>query len=87
MHIPPEWRLGRARTSWGIGMGTNSAAVQPAPPARPGRRATVEQLGVAELEIDRSCAEGGMRPAQVSAKPYWRVGWANAEHGEPPRDR
>ncbi len=27
----------------------------------------------------------GMEAGQISAKPYWRVGRANAAHGEPER--
>jgi hypothetical protein len=33
----------------------------------------------------RTLLELGLTPEQISAKPYWRVGRANAAHGEPER--
>jgi NADPH-dependent ferric siderophore reductase len=36
-------------------------------------------------EMRRTLLEGGLTAAQISAKPYWRAGVANAAHGEPER--
>jgi NADPH-dependent ferric siderophore reductase len=36
--------------------------------------------------LRRSLLERGMEAAQLSPKPYWRHGVANAAHGEPERD-
>jgi NADPH-dependent ferric siderophore reductase len=36
-------------------------------------------------DIRRTLLERGLTTAQISAKPYWRAGVANAAHGEPER--
>ena len=38
-------------------------------------------------DIRKELAERGFAPNEVSPKAYWRLGQANAEHGEPARDR
>jgi len=38
-------------------------------------------------DIRKELAERGFAPNEVSAKAYWRLGQANAEHGEPVGDR
>jgi NADPH-dependent ferric siderophore reductase len=38
-------------------------------------------------EIRKQLAERGFAPTEVSRKAYWRMGQANAEHGEPTGDR
>ncbi len=42
------------------------------------------ELGVVGA-MRRTLAARGMGPDQISAKPYWRRGVANASHGEPPK--
>jgi NADPH-dependent ferric siderophore reductase len=42
------------------------------------------ELGVV-ADMRRVLVERGMEAEQISAKPYWRVGRANAAHGEPER--
>jgi NADPH-dependent ferric siderophore reductase len=38
-------------------------------------------------ELRKVLLKLGMAPEQIAAKPYWRVGRANAERGEPPREQ
>jgi len=42
------------------------------------------ELGVVNA-MRAALLERGLAPGQISAKPYWRVGRANAPHGEPER--
>jgi NADPH-dependent ferric siderophore reductase len=37
-------------------------------------------------ELRRLLIERGVDADRISAKPYWRLGRANADHGEPPRE-
>jgi NADPH-dependent ferric siderophore reductase len=53
-------------------------------PAGLGHAYLAGELGVV-AEMRRILLERGLTPEQISAKPYWRVGRANAPHGEPER--
>jgi NADPH-dependent ferric siderophore reductase len=53
-------------------------------PAGSGHAYLAGELGVV-AEMRRTLLERGLTPEQISAKPYWRVGRANAAHGEPER--
>jgi NADPH-dependent ferric siderophore reductase len=53
-------------------------------PAGLGHAYLAGELGVV-AEMRRTLLERGLTPEQISAKPYWRVGRANAPHGEPER--
>jgi NADPH-dependent ferric siderophore reductase len=53
-------------------------------PAGSGHAYLAGELG-AVAEMRRTLLERGLTPEQISAKPYWRIGRANAAHGEPER--
>jgi NADPH-dependent ferric siderophore reductase len=53
-------------------------------PAGPGHAYVAAEAGVVR-RIQRTLAERGVPPEQISAKAYWRRGLPNAEHGEPTR--
>jgi NADPH-dependent ferric siderophore reductase len=53
-------------------------------PAGLGHVYVAAEAGVVR-SIQRNFAERGLQQDQVSAKPYWRRGLPNAEHGEPAR--
>ena len=61
------------------------AAVTALPlPSGPGHAYLAGELGVVAA-MRRALLARGMEADQISAKPYWRVGRANAAHGEPER--
>jgi NADPH-dependent ferric siderophore reductase len=74
-------RAGNDRAS-GAGLVAALAAV-PLPPGS-GHAYLAGELGVV-AQMRRTLLERGMGAEQISAKPYWRVGRANAAHGEPER--
>jgi NADPH-dependent ferric siderophore reductase len=53
-------------------------------PAGSGHAYLAGELGVVAA-MRRTLVERGLTPEQISAKPYWRAGRANAAHGEPER--
>ncbi len=53
-------------------------------PAGSGHAYLAAELAVV-AELSRALQARGMAPEQISAKAYWRLGVANASHGEPPR--
>jgi len=55
-------------------------------PDGPGHAYLSSELGVVNA-LRAALLGRGLRPAQLSAKPYWRLGAANAAHGEPDRAR
>jgi NADPH-dependent ferric siderophore reductase len=61
------------------------AALQgPALPDGRGHAYLAGELGVVNA-MRQALLEQGLEPGQISAKPYWRAGRANAAHGEPER--
>jgi NADPH-dependent ferric siderophore reductase len=61
------------------------AAVTAVPlPSGPGHAYLAGELGVVAA-MRQALLARGMEGGQISAKPYWRVGRANAAHGEPER--
>jgi NADPH-dependent ferric siderophore reductase len=53
-------------------------------PAGRGHAYLAGELGVV-AQMRSALLERGMEADQISAKPYWRAGRANAAHGEPER--
>jgi NADPH-dependent ferric siderophore reductase len=53
-------------------------------PAGSGHAYLAGELGVVNA-MRAALLKRGLEPGQISAKPYWRVGRANAPHGEPER--
>ncbi|HEX3796024.1 MAG TPA: siderophore-interacting protein [Acidimicrobiales bacterium] len=53
-------------------------------PAGPGHAYLAGELGVVAA-LRRALLERGLTAEQISSKPYWRAGVANAAHGEPER--
>ena len=61
------------------------AAVTAVPlPSGPGHAYLAGELGVVAA-MRQALLARGLEAGQISAKPYWRVGRANAAHGEPER--
>jgi NADPH-dependent ferric siderophore reductase len=53
-------------------------------PPGPGHAYLAGELGMV-ADMRATLLERGLAPEQISAKPYWRAGVANAAHGEPER--
>ncbi len=53
-------------------------------PSGPGHAYLAGELGVV-AQMRKALLARGMEPEHISAKAYWRVGRANAAHGEPER--
>ena len=81
--LPVHWvhRSGEGPES-GVHLVAALAAV-PLPSGR-GHAYLAGELGVVAA-MRRALLERGMAAEQISAKPYWRAGRANAAHGEPER--
>jgi NADPH-dependent ferric siderophore reductase len=83
--IPVEW-VHRAGADADPASGTELvAALRAIPlPAGTGHAYLAGELGVV-AEMRNVLLERGLAAEQISAKPYWRAGRANAAHGEPER--
>jgi NADPH-dependent ferric siderophore reductase len=82
-HIPVHWlhRAGADPAAAGNLVAALEAIVLP---TGAGHAYLAGELGVVAA-MRAALLERGMTPEQISAKPYWRAGRANAAHGEPER--
>jgi NADPH-dependent ferric siderophore reductase len=81
--VPIRW-LHRAGASPASSANLVSAVAAVELPAGSGHAYLAGELGVVN-EMRRTLLERGLTSEQISAKPYWRVGRANAAYGEPER--
>jgi len=72
-------RLGEGVSVWDLEV-TRAWAIT----AKRGHAYLAGELGVV-CELRRILLGRGLSADQISAKPYWRAGMANASHGEPER--
>jgi NADPH-dependent ferric siderophore reductase len=81
--VPVQW-LHRAGADPASSAHLVSAVASVELPAGTGHVYLAGELGVVN-EMRRTLLERGLTSEQISAKAYWRVGRANAAHGEPER--
>jgi NADPH-dependent ferric siderophore reductase len=81
--VPVQW-LRRAGEDPASGANLVAALSALTLPAGQGHAYLAGELGVV-ADMRRTLLELGLTPEQISAKPYWRAGRANAAHGEPER--
>jgi NADPH-dependent ferric siderophore reductase len=81
--IPVHW-LHRAAADPAAGANLVAAVGRVALPAGRGHAYLAGELKVV-AELRATLLERGLGADQISAKPYWRAGVANAAHGEPER--
>jgi NADPH-dependent ferric siderophore reductase len=81
--VPVRW-LDRAGADPASGTALVAAVGALELPAGPGHAYLAGELAVV-ADLRRLLVERGLEPGQISAKPYWRAGVANAAHGEPDR--
>jgi NADPH-dependent ferric siderophore reductase len=81
--VPVQW-LHRAGADPASGANLVAALRAVDLPAGTGHAYLAGELGVV-AEMRKTLLERGLAAEQLSAKPYWRAGRANAAHGEPER--